>query len=88
MEDDNVKILAERRAALAAVAAAAAVAIGAPAATASPTSALAGGLPPSVTCPPWYGLYSIAGLGCLSWFQVWLMEQHAYPFGRTTHVTP
>jgi hypothetical protein len=48
----------------------------------------AGSLPPSVTCPPWYGLYSIAGLGCLSWYQVWLIEQHAYPFGRTTHVTP
>jgi hypothetical protein len=88
MEDDNVGILVKRRATLAAVIASAAVAIGAPAAIATPTSVRVGGLPPSVTCPPWYGLYSIAGLGCLSWYQVWLMEHHAYPFGWTTHVTP
>jgi hypothetical protein len=80
-----MKILTNRRAAVAAAAATAALAIGAPAAAdASPAHARLAALPISATCPQWYGLYSIAGLGCLSWFQVWLLSQHAYPFARTT----
>jgi hypothetical protein len=83
-----MKILTKRRAALAAAVATAAVAIGAPAATASEApKPMQFGLPPSVTCPPWYGLYSIAGLGCLSWYQVWLQRFSAFPF-RAEHVTP
>jgi hypothetical protein len=86
-----VKILATRRAALAAAVATAALTIGAPAATASAAGTagaapLQGGLPPSVTCPPWHGLYSIAGLGCIPWWEVWLQESTTFPF-RADHVT-
>jgi ABC-type sugar transport system substrate-binding protein len=80
-----VKILDKRRAALAAAVATAAVAMGVPAATAS-AAPMPVGLPPSVTCPPWYGLYSIAGLGCIPWWEVWLQQATTLPF-RADQVT-
>jgi hypothetical protein len=35
--------------------------------------------PPSLTRPPWYGPHSIAGLGCLPWWEVvWLLDAFAH----------